>query len=116
MTGCGRRVATRGIRAEAVRRYFRCYKLGSDRARAIQPLALAATMSAQALPSRVMSELKLIFTSLAIYSAVLWHLYNAPFTKVEESFNLHAIYDILTHGELVSRTNYSSWFRPDALL
>lgn len=36
--------------------------------------------------------------SLSIPALILLHLYWAPFTKVEESFNIQATHDILTYG------------------
>lgn len=38
------------------------------------------------------------FTGLLLPAVVLLHLYWAPYTKVEESFNIQAVHDIITFG------------------
>jgi hypothetical protein len=36
------------------------------------------------------------------FAVTFLHVFFAPFTKVEESFSLHAVYDVLRHGILPS--------------
>lgn len=39
-----------------------------------------------------------LFQDLALLATAWGHVFLAPYTKVEESFNLHAVHDVLMYG------------------
>lgn len=47
-----------------------------------------------------------------VVALILVHLYVAPYTKVEESFNIHAVYDFVNHGLEFAKFNHLTFPGP----
>ncbi|KAL9658539.1 hypothetical protein ABK040_006078 [Willaertia magna] len=59
------------------------------------------TSQQQGLKNKSLQSLSLLFLSdIAIFASILLHIMICPYTKVEESFNTQAIYDILSKKEI----------------
>lgn len=72
-------------------------------------------------PGTVSMSFVLIVSSLLLPCLILCHLWIAPYTKVEESFNIQAVHDILTFGipthnvSNTLKTNYDHMSFPGAV-
>jgi hypothetical protein len=86
---------------------------GKDRH--VQPTSPAAAAHDHQIPRVSVNALVVTMTSIRTLSLLpafsvlivvsLFYLLVAPYTKVEESFTLHAVWDILTHGRDISKVS-----------